>query len=40
MDRLAAQGIPLLIPPDAGKRKTARAGWDGGRHLDALPHRD
>jgi transposase len=31
MDRLAAQGIPLLIPPDAGKRKTARPGWDGGR---------
>jgi transposase len=32
MDRLAAQGIPLLIPPDAGKRKTARPGWDGGRY--------
>ena len=32
MDSLAAQGIPLLIPPDAGKRKTARPGWDGGRY--------
>ena len=32
MDRLAAQGIPLLIPPDAGKRRTARPGWDGGRY--------
>jgi hypothetical protein len=32
MDQLAAQGIPLLIPPDAGKRKTARPGWDGGRY--------
>jgi transposase len=32
MDVLAAQGIPLLIPPDAGKRKTARPGWDGGRY--------
>jgi len=32
MDQLAAQGIPLLIPPDAGKRKNARPGWDGGRY--------
>jgi transposase len=32
MDNLAAQGIPLLIPPDAGKRKTARPGWEGGRY--------
>jgi hypothetical protein len=32
MDELAAQGIPLLIPPDAGKRKTARPGWEGGRY--------
>ena len=30
MDSLAAQGIPLLIPPDAGKPKTARPGWEGG----------
>jgi hypothetical protein len=32
MDNLAANGIPLLIPPDAGKRKTARPGWEGGRY--------
>ena len=32
MDSLAAQGIPLLIPFDASKRKTARPGWDGGRY--------
>ena len=32
MDQLAALGIPLLIPPDAGKRKTARPGWEGGRY--------
>src|SRR5690242_208832 len=32
MDELAAHGIPLLIPPDAGKRKTARPGWQGGRY--------
>jgi Transposase DDE domain len=32
MDELAAQGIPVLIPPDSKKRKTARPGWDGGRY--------
>ena len=32
MDELAAQGIPVLIPPDATKRKTPRPGWDGGRY--------
>jgi hypothetical protein len=32
MDNLAADGIPLLIPPDAGKRKTARPGWHGERY--------
>jgi hypothetical protein len=25
------RGITVLIPPDAGKRKGARPGWDGGR---------
>ena len=41
MDVLAAQGIPLLIPPDAGKRTTARPGWKRRTvHLDALPPRD
>jgi hypothetical protein len=31
MDQLAGRGIPVLIPPDAGKRRGARPGWDGGR---------
>jgi transposase len=32
MDSLAAGGIQVLIPPDAGKRKGARPGWLGGRY--------
>jgi transposase len=32
IDRLAAGGIQVLIPPDAGKRKGARPGWRGGRY--------
>jgi Transposase DDE domain len=32
MDSLAAAGIEVLIPPDAGKRKGARPGWQGGRY--------
>ena len=32
MDELAAQGLPVLIPPDSTKRKTARPGWQGGRY--------
>ena len=32
MDELAARGLRVLIPPDAGKRKGARPGWDGGRY--------
>ena len=32
MDNLASRGIKVLIPPDAGKRKRARPGWDGGRY--------
>jgi hypothetical protein len=32
MDSLAAGGIQVLIPPDAGKRKGARSGWQGGRY--------
>jgi hypothetical protein len=31
MDELAALAIPVLIPPDSTKRKTARLGWNGGR---------
>jgi transposase len=30
MDRLVDRAIGVLIPPDAGKRKGARPGWDGG----------
>jgi hypothetical protein len=32
MDDLAGRGITVLVPPDAGKRKGARPGWDGGRY--------
>jgi Transposase DDE domain len=32
MDNLAGRGITALVPPDAGKRKGARPGWDGGRY--------
>ena len=32
MDELAGRGITALIPPDAGKRKGARPGWEGGRY--------
>src|SRR3954462_3714891 len=30
MDALVERGIQVLIPPDAGKRKGTRPGWDGG----------
>src|SRR3954468_22608521 len=30
MDRLIGRGIGVLIPPDAGKRRGTRPGWDGG----------
>src|ERR671922_23402 len=33
MDALAGGGIPVLIPPDAGKRKGARPGWEGSRRV-------
>jgi hypothetical protein len=32
MDSLAANGIAVLIPPDAKKRRGARPGWQGGRY--------
>src|SRR5918999_996767 len=32
MDAVASRGIQILIPPDAGKRRGARPGWDGGRY--------
>jgi hypothetical protein len=30
MERIVDQGIPVLIAPDASKRRGARPGWDGG----------
>ena len=30
MERITGRGTVVLIPPDAGKRKGARPGWDGG----------
>jgi hypothetical protein len=30
MKSIVNRGIAVLVPPDAGKRKTARPGWDGG----------
>ena len=32
MDSLAADGIQVLIAPDANKRQGARPGWHGGRY--------
>jgi hypothetical protein len=32
MDNLAADGIPVLIPPESPKRQDARPGWQGGRY--------
>jgi hypothetical protein len=30
IERIVDRGIPVLIPPDASKRRGARPGWDGG----------
>ena len=32
MEAVINDGIQVLIPPDAGKRRGARPGWDGGRY--------
>jgi len=32
MDQLAADGVPVLIRPDSGKRNGERPGWTGGRY--------
>ncbi len=43
MERIVARCVPVLIPPDAGKRTGTRPGWDGGiyafmrRVLDGEP---
>jgi hypothetical protein len=45
MERLAAEGVTVLVPPDANKRAGARPGWNGGlyafmrRVLDHRPGR-
>jgi transposase len=30
MDRIVADGVQVVIPPDSSRRKTPRPGWDGG----------
>jgi hypothetical protein len=32
MQRLAARGVPVLVPPDAHKRSGVRPGWTGGMY--------
>lgn len=32
IDELMGQGIQVLVPPDADKRRGTRPGWDGGRY--------
>ena len=32
MENIVNRGIQVLIPPDAGKRKGTRPGWDGGAY--------
>jgi hypothetical protein len=32
MERVIDKGIQVLIPPDAGKRKDTRPGWQGGQY--------
>lgn len=43
MEHIVSDGIQVLVPPDAGLRKGARPGWDGGpyafmRRVLATPH--
>ena len=30
MERIVGSGIPVIVPPDASKRKGSRPGWDAG----------
>jgi hypothetical protein len=32
IDQLMAQGVTVLVPPDADKRRGPRPGWNGGRY--------
>jgi transposase len=43
MQQIASEGIPVLVPPDAGLRRGPRPGWTGGmysfmRRVLATPH--
>src|SRR5919197_5221730 len=33
MERLAGEGVTVLVPPDANKRAGSRPGWNGGLYL-------
>jgi hypothetical protein len=37
MQNIINRGIQVLIPPDAGKRKGTRPGWDGGAYCISPP---
>jgi hypothetical protein len=37
MESIVNRGIPVLVPPDAGKRQTPRPGWDGGPYAFMRP---
>jgi len=32
LESVINRGIQVLVPPDAGKRRDTRRGWDGGRY--------
>jgi transposase len=32
MERIQGRGIEVIVPPDSGKRRGARPGWDGGAY--------
>ena len=37
MQNIAARGIPVLVPPDASKRRDIRAGWNAGMYAFMRP---
>ena len=32
MENIVNRGVQVIVPPDAGKRKGTRPGWDGGAY--------
>lgn len=32
MENIVSRGVQVLVPPDAGKRKGSRPGWNGGAY--------